>query len=109
MRCVVSEVQQEGGLTFRALFQVLAGPGRKEIRRVSLWFNYLTLEPHVVSTMSQMGPIVVHHVAEKPMKVVEAALDRRIRRFQAKMPFTDDRSVITGRLEEHRQELDVLT
>jgi hypothetical protein len=48
--------------------------------------------------------VVVHHIAEETVEVVETPFIRGVRGFQAEVPLADYRGVIASRLEKFRQQ-----
>ena len=65
--------------------------------------NLPAVEPHVINPMAAMLIVIVHHIAKVAAKMIEPVIVRRIGRFQTQMPFTHNRRVIAGGLQDLRQ------
>ncbi len=62
---------------------------------MSVRFNRPVILAHVVDAMTQMRVVIIHHVAEEAVKVFEAALFRKVRRFKTEVPLTYERRLVT--------------
>ena len=90
MRCVVSEVKEKRVKCLCLCANEVHTPFCKKVCRVSPRINGIKTVPHVVSIVSAVCVIVVHHIAEEPMKMIEAAFARVVLRFESKVPLTDE-------------------
>ncbi len=54
---------------------------------------------HVINPMAPMGVVIVHHVAEPSVKIVEATIVGPMRFGESKVPFADERGVVSSLLE----------
>ena len=52
--------------------------------------NGIKTVPHVVYVVSAVCVVVVHHIAEETVEVVEPSFARVVLRFEAEVPFTDN-------------------
>ena len=76
---VVGEVEEEGLLLGSALGEVVAGPSCEEVGGVFFGLDHFLIAPHEVLAVPQVGPVVVHHVAEEAVEEVETALGGCVR------------------------------
>ena len=53
----------------------------------------------IIDTVPTVLVVVVDHVAEETLEMIETAPVRRVRLLKAKVPFADERRVITSALE----------
>lgn len=73
-----------------------------------LRFNLLEVAPHVMSAVALVIVIVVHHVAEKAVEMVEAPANGVVLASQAEVPLANQRSVVTGSLQHLWQQRRIL-
>ena len=59
--------------------------------------NYLIIKSHVIIPVSQMRLIIIHHIAQKTLKKIEATVVGQVGRFESQMPFPDHDRFVIGR------------
>ena len=79
-------------------------PFGEEVGRVARRFDLLHIVPHVIDAMTQMRVVIVHHVAKKAAKQIEAALRRDVRRRKTQVPFAHQGGRKAGRSEHGREQ-----
>ena len=105
---VVGEIEEERLIRgLRPPAQIGGRPVGKQIGGVAYRLDHLVVTAHVVVAVAQMRRVAVHHVAEKPVEVGEAALVRRVGRFKTEVPLADDGGVIARAAEHIRQGRDL--
>ena len=104
VRRVVGQVQEKRGFILGPFLHVIHRPLGKQIRGVARRVDGLLVFAHIVDVVAAFVHVVVHHVAEPAVEVVEAALGGRVGRFQAQVPLADDGRVVARPLQERRQQ-----
>ena len=99
VRGVVSEIEEEGGVFRAAGGDVIHGPLGEEVGCMALGVDDVAVVAHEVVAVAEVGPVIVHHVAEEAVEVVEPPVERGVGRFQAEVPLADDGAVVAGGLE----------
>ena len=69
-------------------------PFCKEICGVSSWINGVKTVPHVIYIMSAVRVVVIHHITEKTVEMIESAFTWMIFRFESEMPFANKGSAV---------------
>ncbi len=99
MWCVIGEVHKERAVFALAIIDVVDTPFGNQVGRVAGWIDLTAVLSEIIDTVPTMLVIVVDHVAEETLEMIETAIVRYVRFLKAKVPFTDERSVITRPLE----------
>ena len=84
----IAQIKKKG-LVGGLLFDEVGGPAGEEIRRVTFGVDFLAIQMHVIDAVAAMVVIVVHHVAQESVEVIESAIVGEVRRFETEMPFSD--------------------
>ena len=101
VRRVVGEVEKEWLRLLAAFRKIFAGPFGKQVRRMTLGRDDLAIVAHEVLAVAQVRPVVVHHVAEKTVKQIKAAIIWQIRSTDAEVPLADDGTVVVRLPQQH--------
>ena len=99
MWCVIGEVHKERAVFALAIIDVVDTPFGNQVGRVAGRIDLKAVLSEIIDTVPTMLVIVVDHVAEETLEMIETAIVRYVRFLKAKVPFTDKRSVITSPLE----------
>ena len=62
--------------------------------------DFLFAQPHVIDPVTAVFVVIIHHIAQETMKVVEASFCRRVGFLQSQMPFSDVTGGIPGAIEQ---------
>ena len=103
VRSVVGKVKKERRCCPAPALHVVDRPLCKEIGCMTLWLDRLAIEPHVVVTMAKMVVVIVHHIAQKPVKMIETTIVGKIGFGQTKVPLANDRRLIPDLLQPGRK------
>ena len=99
VRRVVSEVHEERGFFAFAIVESVDGPFAEQVGGVAGRIDLLSVLAEIIDTVPTVLVVVVDHVAEETLEMIETAPVRRVRLLKAKVPFADDGRVITSALE----------
>ena len=58
------------------------------------WINGVKTVPHVIYVVSEVRVVVIHHIAEKAVKMIESTFAGVILRFKSEVPFANKRSAV---------------
>jgi hypothetical protein len=84
--------------------QKLDRPVAEQVGAVAGRVDLLRAQAHIVDAVAAVRVIVVDHVTQETVEVVETALVRRVGGFEPEVPLADEAGAITGRLEQTRQQ-----
>lgn len=89
--CVVGEIEEEGlgFILLRVVGEIGGGPIGEEVGSVPLGLYRFPVQAHVVLAVPAVLIVIIHHVAQEPVKMVEATGVRVFGVIQSEVPFAD--------------------
>ena len=96
---VVSEIHEEWLFAQLAIIEIINSPCGKQICRMSGWVNFLFVFAEVINAVPTVFVIIVNHVAQEALEIIEPAFVGRVRCFKPKMPFANNRCMVANRLQ----------
>ena len=99
VRCVVSEVHEERGFFALAAVHMVDAPLGNQVGGVAGRVDLTAVFAEIIDTVPTVLVVVVDHVAEETLEMIETAPVRCVRFLKSKVPFADERRVITSALE----------
>lgn len=102
VRGVESQVEEERGVVGGLPGDVFRAPRREEVRRMPFGVDLPVVQEHVVVPFAPVGVVVVHHVAQEALEMVESPLVGQVGAFESQMPFADEGGLVAGALEHLR-------
>ena len=97
--CVVSEVHEERGFFALAAVHMVDAPLGNQVGGVAGRVDLTAVFAEIIDTVPTVLVVVVDHVAEETLEMIETAPVRCVWLLKAKVPFADDGRMITGSLE----------
>ena len=104
MRCVVGKVEKEGLFAVGTVLDVFDGPIGEQVRSVTLGMNLRRVEAHIIVAVAKMAEVVVHHIAEEPLEMMEPPVTGVAVSVEPEVPLPDQRSVVFSALEDGGEE-----
>ena len=99
VRCVIGEIHKERAVFALAIIDVVDTPFGDQVGRVAGRIDLLSVLAEIIDTVPTVLVIVVDHVAEEALEMIETAPVWRVRLLKTKVPFADERRVIASALE----------
>ena len=96
---VVGQVEEERVFGILAGGEVVLGPVGKNVSGVAFGIHLFFIEAHVVLSVTAVLVVVVHHIAEEAVEVIETAGVGVGFVIEPEVPFSDGGGVVSERLE----------
>lgn len=96
MRRIAGEIEKKRFRCRGLPTKVITGPVSEDVCRVTLRLDNLGVVPYEIDSTVQMSGVAVHHIIQKPMKIIKSSLVGNVRRLKPEMPLPDQRGVIAS-------------
>ena len=95
MRRIIGKIHKERPFCCFSIPNAVNRPVSEQIGGVSFWGDYLPVVAHAILSHAPMRPVVVHHVVNESVELVESAFTRMVFIFQPQVPLADMKRFIS--------------